>query len=40
LQPIPINNFILVVAGAAFCGLWAEIIRQLALMARSRDASN
>ncbi|NDA75284.1 MAG: hypothetical protein EBZ96_05655 [Synechococcaceae bacterium WB9_3_282] len=40
LQPIPINKFIFVVVGAAFCGLWAEIIRQLALMARSRDASN
>ncbi len=40
LQPIPISNFILVVVGAAFCGLWAELIRQLALIARSRDAPN
>ena len=37
-KPIAIHSFLLVVLGAGACGFWGESMRQLSLIARSKDS--
>lgn len=37
-QPIAIHSFLLVVLGAGACGFWGESMRQLSLIAKSKDS--
>jgi hypothetical protein len=37
LEPLAKETFLLVVVGASFCGFWAEYMRQLSLVAKSKQ---